>query len=155
MVDLRSHEHRYSLGHRAVFKDLCTQLFRRHLGLTDGASAYRSPNQRGVESDSVEDCGRTYAYQVKYFDAETRLRDRKAELVKCVRDARQTGVTGLLIFVMKDKWVATGGERPNEDRADSGGLPFRRLRSSSRSRKARLGTLRRAPVTGGSETPYH
>lgn len=84
MVDLRSLEHRYPLGHRAMFEDLCTQLFRRRLGLTDGASVYRPPNQRGVESEPVEVGGRTYAYQVKYFDAETRLRDRKAELLPSI-----------------------------------------------------------------------
>lgn len=110
MADLRMLEHNYPRDSRTAFEDLCTLLFCAELGLSHGVN--RRVNQRGIESDPVRINGMVYAYQAKYYDAATRLKDKKDELVKSIKVARAEGVTDLLFFVNKDlpDRNADGGE---------------------------------------------
>lgn len=100
MAELRKLENNYSKDYREAFEDLATLMFCTYLGLPHGVN--RRINQKGIESDPVTIDGKVYAYQAKYYDASTRLYEKKADFINSIEAARKKGVTNLLFFVNKN-----------------------------------------------------
>lgn len=94
-------EIKYSKDYRDVFEDLATLLFCTDLDLSRGVN--RRINQKGIESDPVRIGDKVYAYQAKYYDASTKLNDRKEEIINSIQVARDKGVTNLYLFINKNK----------------------------------------------------
>lgn len=100
MAELRKLEIIYSKNYHTAFEDLSTLIFCTYLGLQQGVN--RRINQKGIESDPVTIGNKKYAYQAKYYEAATRLRDKKFDFINSIETARQKGVTHLLFFINKD-----------------------------------------------------
>lgn len=100
MAELRELENNYPKDYRTAFEDLTTLIFCTYLHLSHGVN--RRVNQKGIECDPVTIKDRTYSFQSKYYDAATRLSDKKTDFINSIEIARQKGVTNLLFFVNKD-----------------------------------------------------
>lgn len=111
MVRLEDFRNRFPKDYRAVFEDLATDMFCAELELQRGV--IRRDRQKGIEAEPVDLNSRRYAYQVKYYEPTTDLKDRKDELIKSIRTARENNVTDLMVFINKelpDKDPKTGEE---------------------------------------------
>ena len=101
MDELMTLQYNYSKNYREVFEDLATLLFCTELGLSSGVN--RRINQKGIESDPVCIGDKVYAYQAKYYEASTKLSDRKDEIINSIQVARDKGVTDLYFFINKNE----------------------------------------------------
>ena len=99
MAEIKQIECMYSKDYREVFEDIATLMFCTELGLEKGVN--RRINQRAIESDPVLINGKWYAYQAKYYEASTKLSDRKRDLIKCIEDAANRNVTDLFLYINK------------------------------------------------------
>lgn len=90
----------YPLNPQKVFEDLATEIFCEELELSHGVLKRR--NQRAIESDPVRKENKKYAYQAKFYDSKTEIKDRKNELIKCIKGASIEAVTDLMLFINKE-----------------------------------------------------
>ena len=124
MADLRLLELSYPVGYRAIFEDMCTQMFCAFLGLSNGIN--RRVTQKCFECERVRVGDRVYAFMAKYYDPATRLSTRRDDFLRCIDAAREQGITDVLIFVNKDlPDIGTSGREPRflkdiEDHARGG-----------------------------------
>ena len=110
MAELNSLENNYPMSYREAFESVATHMFCIMLGLKHGIN--RPVGKKGMESYPVRIGSRVYAYQVKYFDSATKLKDKKAEFLLSVKEAREKGVTDLVFFVNKrDTEYSKTGEK--------------------------------------------
>lgn len=100
MADLKRIEINFPKNYHEIFEDISTDIFCRELGLK--SSVNRPKNHQSIESLPVQIGPNVYGYQAKYYDAATKLKDKKKEFITCISEARQQGVTDLLLFVNKD-----------------------------------------------------
>ncbi len=100
MAKINILENNYPMDYREAFENLASRMFCVMLNLREGVN--RPVNKKGIESDPVRVGSKVYAFQAKYYDAGTKLADKKSELIASVREARRLGVTDLVIFVNKD-----------------------------------------------------
>ena len=90
----------YPMDYRDAFEYIATHIFCVMLNLPGGVN--RPIEKKGMESDPVQIGPRLYAYQAKYYDPATKLKNRKEDFVSSVREARRKGITDLIFFVNKD-----------------------------------------------------
>lgn len=111
MAKLNKLENNYPMDYREAFENLATHIFCVSNNLTEGVN--RPVNKKGMESDSVQIGEKVVAYQAKYYDAATKMKDKKEEFIDSVLEARRQGITDLLIFVNKDHTEdSKTGEKP-------------------------------------------
>ena len=100
MAKLNILEINYPMNCRDAFENMATHIFCVKLNLTEGVN--RPKNHKGIESEPIKIGSKVYAYQAKYYDSASKLSEKKASIISCIREARQQGVTDLLFFVNKD-----------------------------------------------------
>ena len=100
MAEIRKLENNYPKDYRTAFEDLATLIFCVELGLSHGVN--RTKNHKGLESEPIKIGSKVYAYQAKYYDAASKMSEKKESFISSIREARQQGVTNLLFFVNKN-----------------------------------------------------
>jgi len=97
---LKKLEDKYSKNHHDYFEDLAALLFCIEFKLSHGVN--RRVNQAGIEADPINCDGQKIAFQAKYYGEGVKLSERKADLLKSVREAAREGVGKLIFYTNKD-----------------------------------------------------
>ena len=100
MAKLSILENNYPMSYREAFENVATHIFCVMLDLQEGIN--RPIGKKGTESYPVHIGTKLCAYQAKYYDTATKLKDKKAEFISSVNKAREKGITDLYFFVNKD-----------------------------------------------------